>query len=138
MELTAETLLEVLRSLRCDPTSAAMRRRRLPRVGVRLRLKILPFGEGPGNGPRMPQPAVVRLRDLSRRGLGFVHSSPLEVGQSFIITLPREAGGHVHMLGQVERCRALEGGSWEIGSSIRTDVPREEIERLLAGRRRSA
>src|SRR5690606_35171123 len=74
MELTAETLLEVLRSLRCDPTSSAMRRRRLPRVGVRLRLKILPFREGPGNGPRMPQPAVVRLRDLSRRGLGFVHS----------------------------------------------------------------
>lgn len=137
MELTAETLLEVLRSLRCDPTSAAMRRRRLPRVGVRLRLKILPFGEG-GAGPRMPQPAIVRLRDLSRRGLGFVHSAPLEVGQSFIITLPREAGGHVHMLGQVERCRALEGGSWEIGSSIRTDVPREEIERLLASGRRSA
>ena len=136
MDLTAETLLEVLRSLRSDaPAAGQMRRRQLPRVGVSLRLLILPCGGSADAGG----PAVVRLRNLSRHGLGFVHNRPLALGQSFVITLPREAGGSVQMLGRVERCRPLDGGgSYDVGAAIRTDVPREEIDYHLRSLRRSA
>ena len=136
MDLTAETLLEVLKSLRSDAPAGQMRRRQLPRVGVSLRLMILPCGEPAGS---TAGPAVVRLRNLSRHGLGFVHNRPLSLGQSFVITLPREAGGSVQMLGRVERCRPLDGGgSYDIGAAIRTDVPREELDYHLRSLRRSA
>ena len=139
MELTAEVLLDVLRSLRTDAAAAQMRRRRLPRVGVRLRLTILPCGPAePGRLAERPTPAIVRLRDLSRRGLGFVHTRPLAIGQPFLITLPRQAGGLVHLLGRVERCRPIDGGAFDVGGSIRLDVPREEIEYYLRESRRSA
>ena len=129
MELTAETLLEVLKSLRSDAPTGAMRRRKLPRVGVRLKLTILPSGG----------PAVVRVRNISRRGLGFVHNQPLAIGQAFIISLPRESGGTVEMIGRVERCRPLDGGgSYDVGAALRVDVPREEIDYHLRNLRRSA
>ena len=138
MNLTAEAFLEVLRSLRSDAPQAQMRRRRLPRVGVRLRLLILPMGDD-GNSPRpLPRPVTVRLRNLSRRGIGFVHNQPLSPGQAFMMTLPREAGGNVHLLGRVERCRQIDQETWDIGSSIRLDVPREEFEAHLARFRKSA
>lgn len=139
MELTAEALLDVLRSLRTDSAAAQMRRRKLPRVGVRLRLTILPCGTPePGRSAAKPIPVSVRLRDLSRRGLGFVHNGPLEIGQAFLITLPRQTGGQVHLLGRVERCRPIDGGAFDIGGSIRLDVPRQEVEYYLRDLRRSA
>ena len=141
MELTAEVLLEVLRSLRTDAPAAQMRRRRLPRVGVRLRLTILPCRDRrteAGAPAECGEPVIVRLRNLSRRGLGFIHNQPLQLGQPFIITLPSERGGHVRMLGRVERCRTIDSGTYDIGCSIRTDVPREEIDYFLSGLRRSA
>ena len=135
MDLTAEALTEVLHSLRSDAPSGQMRRRKLPRVGVRLRLMILPCGEASATAG----PAVVRLRNISRHGFGFIHSRPLAIGQAFVITLPREAGGSVQMLGRVERCRPLDGGgSYDVGAEIRTDVPREELDFHLRTLRRSA
>lgn len=136
MELSAETFLEVVRSLRSDGTPKKMRRRKLPRVGVRLRLVILPCG--PNSTGAAPRAVLVRLRDLSRRGVGFVHTERLEIGQAFFVNLPREAGGNLFLLGRIERCRQIDRDQFDIGGSIRLDVPREEVEQHVAGLRRSA
>ena len=140
MELTAETLLEVLRDLRSDAQTGQMRRRRLPRVGVRLSLVILPCGKSAASVEAAKAgPATVHLRNISRRGLGFTYGKPFAVNQDFIISLPRQTGGNVHLLGRVERCRRLDGGmAYDIGAAIRVDVPREEVEYHLARVRRCA
>lgn len=136
MHLSAETFLEVLRSLRSDLLPQKLRRRRLPRVGARLRLVILPCGPRAAGIP--PRAAMVRLRDLSRNGMGFIHTRPLMVGQAFLICLEREAGGIVHLLGTVNRCRPLDARHYDIGGTIRLDVPREEMQGHLDELRRSA
>lgn len=133
MELTAEAVMDVLRSLRSDgpggggggSSPSGRRPRQLPRVGMRVKLLILPLD--PEAAPPQPAaPVTVRVRNLSPRGLGLVHDHPLQVGQEFLIVLPREAGGVAYLLGRVQRCRELEGGgSFDVGASIRTDVPRD-------------
>lgn len=136
MDLTAETFLEVLRSLRSDELPQKLRRRKLPRVGVRLRLVILPCG--PRLAGAAPRSVMVRLRDLSRRGMGFIHTEPLEIGRAFLIALEREAGGTVHLLGSVNRCRRIDERCYDIGGLVRLDVPREEMQGHINGLRRSA
>lgn len=136
MNLTAETFLEIVRSLRSDGLPQKLRRRKLPRVGARLRLVILPCG--PRSAGIAPRAATVRLRDFSRNGMGFIHSEPLVNGQAFLICLEREAGGTVHLLGRVNRCRALDGRHYDIGGSIRLDVPRAEMQGHIDDLRRSA
>ena len=126
--LTAEALMEVIRSLRSDLDAAtaaggSLRRRKLPRVGLRLKVTILNDDDA--------TPAVVRVRNLSPRGLGFVHTAPLPVGGEFLVELPCERGGSVHLAGRVERCRPIDARLWDVGGSLRLDVPRQEIEARL-------
>jgi hypothetical protein len=141
--MTAEALMEVLRSLRSDPAGgvasgragSGRRRRKLPRVGLRLSLVILPMA---ASSAAPPIPQMVRLRNLGPRGLGFIHTQPLALEQQFLIVLPRESGGMAHLLGRVERCRPLEAGTYDIGCSIRLDVPRQEMDHFVQQTRRRA
>lgn len=156
MELTAEAVMDLLRSLRSDDSGgngggsspSGRRPRQLPRVGVRMKLVILPIaGEADDNAtpppppppPTPPAPVAVRVRNLSPRGLGFIHNQPLPVGQEFLILLPRHAGGIAHLLGRVQRCRELEGGgAYDIGAAICMDVPREILLHHVQNARRCA
>ena len=98
----------------------------MPRVGARLRLVILPCG--PRSAGIAPRPVQVGLRNLSRRGIGFVHTEPLVLGQAFLICLERQTGETVHLLGRVERCHPISDRHYDIGGSFRVDIPRHEMQ----------
>ena len=140
MRLTAELLVDMLRDLRADSPGTRARsgqsRRRLPRIGVRLQMTILPL-----DGDREMQQVTVRVRDIGRGGFGFTHNTPLQPGQQFLVELPRQIGGTTWILGEVNRCEEQAGGTCLIGSRIRLDVPTVEVNRLMqsaTARRKSA
>ena len=132
--LTAEALADILRALRADAARPSdkiggRRRRSAPRVGVRLQISILPLdGQLPASQARV----LVRVRDLSPTGLGFVHREPLAKGQPFVIRLPKAIGGIARLLGRVEHCRRIDGGQYQIGATVLLNAPRAEVEALLA------
>jgi hypothetical protein len=143
-----ESLLHAIRSLRADLTAqtaagGSLMRRGQPRVGLRLRMTILPLGgRALPPGPDADRATHVHLRNLSPRGVGFVHDRVLEEGRHFLIELPRERGGNAHLLGCVERCRRIEtaaGASplYDIGGSLDLGATADDI-RQLRGERKSA
>ena len=137
MQLTVEAIIETLRSLTSDGVGDSPRGRtprRLPRVGLRMRIMILPL-----KGESRPRPAIVRLRNMSPAGLGLMVDEPMQAGQQFLIRLPRDRGGSAHLLGVVERCRKLDGvASHDVGATLRLDVPRAEMARHVASVRKVA
>ena len=137
MQLTVEAIIETLRTLTSDGVGDSPRGRtprRLPRVGLRMQITILPLSD-----ESMPRPATVRLRNMSPAGLGFLMDEPLREGQQFLIRLPRDRGGSAHLLGVVQRCRKLDGvSSHDVGATLRLDVPREEMARHVASVRNVA
>ena len=129
--------MDVIRTLKSDLTATtaaggSLRRRRQPRVGVRLRLLIRAGGRG-GRDGRDSVAVAARLRDLGPRGVGLLTDREMPVGGDFVIELPRELGGVAHLMGRVERCRRVGGADalYEVGATLRPDAPRDEVRRFL-------
>ncbi len=141
--MTAEHLLEVLRSLRSDGIHArsgqagsGLRRRKLPRVGLRQRVTILPLPADEGHPavadhmkltPGGHASMMVRVRNIAPSGLGIICNTPMAIESRFLLVLPRERGGIVHLLGQVKRCRPLDADTWDVGVQIRLDATPTEL-----------
>ncbi|MEM1011372.1 MAG: hypothetical protein AAGI46_04020 [Planctomycetota bacterium] len=139
--MTAESLLEILRSLRSDglldaDSNRSMRRRKLPRVGIRDRLTILPVGNDCDERVTA-SPTNIRIRDIGPRGIGFVSDVAMSVGEKFLVLLHRERGGIVHILAEVKRARNV-GGTYDIGGTFHLDTTREEINAYLRSVKRAA
>src|SRR5688572_12018854 len=84
MQLTAETFLQIVQSLRTDGMTAGHREaRKAPRVGIRGRVEILlPKSKG-------AQRINVSVRDLSAAGIGLLINEPFLVrGEEFLLMLP--------------------------------------------------
>ncbi len=140
--MTAESLMEILRSLRSDGLldgdgNRTMKRRKLPRVGVRARVTILPV-DGDSAVRQRPAPSNVRLRDVGPRGIGFIADLDMKLGQKFLVLLHRERGGVIHLLAEVRRSRQVSTGSFEIGGAFHLNATREEVEGHLRSLDRAA
>lgn len=119
VELTAEQLLEIVQDLRGDP---AQRRRNLPRVGLRHSVTIWPCDAKRHTSKDAVQ---LRLRDISRRGLGAVATNALDVGNPVLLDLPREeTGERMWVLGRVVRSQQQQDKSYLVGIELMLDTPR--------------
>ena len=152
--MTAESLMSILRGLRSDGlfdhgrrggtgSLSGMRRRKLPRVGVRQRLTILPLPadeDAPAaiTGETGRKAVIVRLRNLGPRGLGMLSDKPMNLGGRFLLLLPRERGGVVHLLGRVCRCREADAGLWDVGTEIQLDASQAQLTGLVRSLRHAA
>ena len=117
--MTAEQLMAIVRGLKGDP---AGRRRTLPRVGVRHTLRLWPCD---AKRHTRKDPVVLRLRDLSRRGLGALSPAALDVGNPVLLEVPyggRE--GTLWVLGRVVRSAAEKGRGHLVGVELMPDTPR--------------
>lgn len=115
MNITAETFLQIIKSLRSDSSNGQTReQRKTPRVGVRGRSTItIPSKSGSKQHP-------VTVRDLSVNGIGMLMVEPLvAVGEEFVLMLP--SGGQQdkrQMLCKVTRFNKLSPNLYSVGASF--------------------
>lgn len=119
MNLTAETFLQIVKSLRSDVAGEQSReQRKMPRVGIRGRAAItVPSKSGPKLHP-------VSVRDIAANGIGLLINEPLvSVGQEFILILP-SAGEQEkrHMLCQVKRFHKISSNLYSLGAVFQREI----------------
>lgn len=120
MQLSAETFLQIVKSLRSDTVGNGGReQRKMPRVGVRGRSTILMPGK---TGQR---PHTVNVRDISAGGIGLLMTEPLlSVGEEFVLVLPSTGQqGKRQMLCVVARFNKLSANLYTVGASFKHEVP---------------
>ena len=115
MELP-ETLFEEITGEASAPVyDATDERRKHPRVGFGSRARIFPLIENAGG-----RGCAVMMRDLSRGGVGFLFNHKLEIGDEFIILIPRQEGPSVQIQCMTQRCEpgGTGGISFVVGASF--------------------
>ena len=111
--------MDIVRDLRGDPT---LRRRTLPRVGLRHTLRLWPCD---AKRHTSKDPVVLRLRDISRRGLGAVSPTSLDVGNPVLLEVPYETQeGNLWVLGRVVRSQAQREKGHLVGIELMLDTPK--------------
>jgi HD-like signal output (HDOD) protein len=96
------------------PTGGPEERRRDPRTPFDGEATIIPCTIG---AKRLP--LVVRVRDVSRSGIGITHTAPMALGERFIAVLPPAIAGIPRgVLCTVVRSAPLPGGGFLIGAAF--------------------
>ena len=113
MELPHELLAECVTCLRRDQKDRLGQERRvLPRFRIWAPLDVEP-------GPDRKVGAITAwVRDLSRGGIGIMHTQRLEPGTQFIVTLPRMDGGPERLVCQVVYCADGAPDLYSIGAQF--------------------
>lgn len=110
LNMTRIELDSVLDALDNDPTASANAKRQSSRMAFRetgVQVEIVQ----PGGQTRFS----VACRNLSRDGLGFLHSSYLHVNTPVMVTLPHRSLGSVRIEGTLVRCRHVKRHIHDIG-----------------------
>ncbi|HPO92740.1 MAG TPA: response regulator [Phycisphaerales bacterium] len=104
----------VLDLLDADSAVGASSKRKATRMPFRMNGVKIEISQ-PGGGQTQ---ILVACRNLSRQGLGFLHSSYLHVGTRCSVTLPHRTQGEVRIAGQVVRCRHVSRHIHEVGLKL--------------------
>jgi len=88
-------------------------RRRAPRIRRDADVTILMCADG-----AVGESVVVRLQDVSARGLGFARERPMPPGTPFIFRVPRGDAPPITLLYTVVRCLPQGGGKFQIGAEL--------------------
>jgi hypothetical protein len=108
VQLAHEHLAEIVTCLRRDSRDRMNHERRvLPRFRVWAPVEIVPLA-----GDRT---VTVWLRDLSRGGMGVMHTRAMALGEQFLIRLPLIDGDPMPLLCEVVYCRGATGDMFSIG-----------------------
>ena len=114
MQLSADQLASFSAALKVsDHQPKPSERRRTQRLDVRATVAVTLINEGQRGESLMP-----RLRDLSPRGIALLHTAPLQQGQQFVVTLPRDDGPSVMILCTVMHSRPGQGTLHTIGAEF--------------------
>ncbi len=119
MQLSATEFSDVLKTV--DPLQKqepGHNMRRAARVTIRARISIAAC-----NDTQREAPTIVSVRDLSVRGIGFLHDKLLPVGQQLIVYLNRKNEEPLAVLCGVVHCRTLEENLHSIGAEFICPVP---------------
>ena len=83
----------------------------------RVLIRICPTGRRGATATATATATLVHVRDCSCRGLGLIHTEPLDPGTEFVIELHRRSEVVRRLLYVVSRCRQLKDGrSFVIGA----------------------
>jgi len=117
MELTARQFADMVNQLK-GPSRFGGDQRRAPRVERQARIEIVPVVEG---RPRVP--VGVDVKNISSRGLGFVHHRKLKPGSQFLVNLSPQGSEPVEMLCTVVHCDPAGGGVFAVGAEFTCLAP---------------
>jgi hypothetical protein len=114
MELTARQFAEMVNHLKGPSRfGGTAEQRRAPRVERQARITIVPIAD------RQPRtPVTVDVKNVSSRGLGFVHKGRLKTGSQFLVNLGPQGGEPVEMLCTVVHCDAAGKGFYAVGAEF--------------------
>jgi PilZ domain len=101
-------LVQLIRA-HCEDGSASSSRR-APRLEYSCRLSIQ-LGESETAGPE----EEVALKDISARGLCFLHASQMSPGTKIVAHIREDGGAAAAVLCTVANCRPLADGNYAIG-----------------------
>jgi hypothetical protein len=124
MQLTADTFLEIVQSLRSDKSTGGLReQRRNPRVGVRGRATIMVSHRS------SPRVIAVNVRDLSGAGIGLlVPEAALEKEDEFLLILPQGIRHNKRaMICTVRRVSQLAESLYSIGALFGAELSAEQM-----------
>ena len=127
MQLTALEFATLIRDLRCDMRPDE--RRANPRAPTRSRVEIIPVIPGLAH----PVPQFVRVRDISRNGLGLVTPDKFDEKSRMLVLLPKSATETFVLLCEVARVTRLQGDAHGIGVRMVRRVTDEERSAFLRG-----
>jgi hypothetical protein len=112
-ELSADLFEQIIAGLKGDNV-AGRDKRAEPRVGLRKRTTIM-LGLSDGGAESM----LVWVRDLSRSGIGILHSKSVKPGTEFTIRLPRRDGGDVVITYVVKYCKLVGSKQFSVGGILK-------------------
>jgi hypothetical protein len=107
MNLTAQALSDLMKSLRSNPAEG-LDKRRHPRVGLRARAEI----QLPNTTERMP----IWVRDVSAGGINILASRYFETGSQFTLVLGGDRAEHA--VCTVRHCRKVGSDLYGIGAKF--------------------
>ena len=116
MQLSAKQFAEIVQRLEADaadPSFAGDDKRRAHRVELKNRVTIVPYDDG------QPRAGVgVELRDVSPRGLRFLHSQVMPLGSQFVLELPHASGEPMTILCTVAHSEPTSQGPFSTGAEF--------------------
>lgn len=124
MILSAEMFEQIAEALKSDGRPGRDKRLE-PRVGMTGEVMLLNV-----NNRRRRGVISVRVRDISRSGVGLYHTKPFVKGQRFIIQLSTANGDPIWMICITAYCRKLEEDRFSIGARIQQVMTSAEVEAL--------
>ena len=127
MHLTAIEFASLIRDLKCD--ARPDERRANPRAPTRSRVQVIPVVPG----TRAPVAQSIRVRDISRNGLGLVTSERIEEGSRMLVMLPKSATETFVLLCEVARATRLQADAYGIGVRMVRRVTDSERIAFLRG-----
>jgi hypothetical protein len=115
IDLTAATLSELVYSLR-STLANGLEKRRLPRVGMRLRAHIALS--------RTDRSDTVQIwvRNVSANGFGFTCTKDIQAGEMFTLLLAGEKPESI--VCQIRHCRRVASGVFQLGAKFIDALPR--------------
>ena len=119
MQLSSDQFYGIIESLRSDNRGGkAVEKRQKPRVGLsgRATIKVEQNGK--------EQTVTIKVRDLSKSGIGFVHNQPMALDTYFTLCLGGESQQRreADVTYRVVSCRAFGDGFYAIGAKLRTAI----------------
>jgi len=87
--------------------------RRAQRISHPCRISIT-LGDSENAGPFH----LVQIKDISARGVSFLHNEELPHGTAFVVKLEGPAGKNVSILSNVVHCRQLDKHTFQIGAEF--------------------
>jgi hypothetical protein len=119
MELSAEEFSRIVHSLGISGTADGQTgNRRAARVTRQAQLSIVPIRNGrPGTA------LTVRVKDLSSRGVGFVHDKRMKAASQFLLRMTREELPPIEILCTVVHCAQVSNEIWSIGAEFTCVAP---------------
>lgn len=127
MQLNAVEFATLIRDLKCDVRPDE--RRANPRAPTRSRVEVVQVQPGADK----PTPELIRVRDISRNGLGLMTSENLPPGRRMLVLLPKTATEMFVLLCEVARVTRLPGDQYAVGVRMVRRVTEEERSAFMRG-----
>jgi PilZ domain len=124
MMLSAELFEQISDALKSDGRPSKDKRLE-PRVGMTGEVMLLNVSNRRQRGMN-----TVRVRDISRTGVGLYHSKRFAKGQQFIIQLDTVKNEPIWMICMTAYCRRLEVDRFSIGARIQQVLNSVEVEKV--------
>lgn len=111
MKLDNQLFQSVVAALRSEDKEGD--KRTTPRVGLTAEVSITLM-----KNDRLERPINIRVRDLSRTGIGFIHNKNLRAGSRLIIQLPVPEEKSRYVLCEIKHSRPVSPGLYAIGATF--------------------